>query len=235
MPLAHILAPQLARRAEEIAAATGHPSPNGYLQQVGAGTGQKPRDYDPSTPMGGAIEASKSMPGPMARGFLGALDQPHGPNTRLLPNAPVQAGPPIDTSKPIVKKGAPMILKLEAGAPVATDEQGRALDKKGKKLGYLAAGDPNMRTLEINRNDVSPGFNPVARSKFGAGVLADLRVEGLKKYQQEYDDYVFNGYKWPKGYFDNVDSRIAKETRQSVENIVSSTTDVGPNKKPLVY
>lgn len=67
MPLAHILAPQLARKAEEIAAVTGHPSPS-YLAQVGVTGG--------ATPYGNVHDTAQAALDPnAAKAYLTGVNQ----------------------------------------------------------------------------------------------------------------------------------------------------------------
>lgn len=234
MPLAHILMPQIARRAEEIAAATGHPSPTqaGYLQTIGAAPYKDPNVAPGVAP---ALPGVSLMPQPFRQGFYSSLT---APTPEMMPNAQASAMPPPDMSKPLIVpgKGKPMPMKMDLGAgAVGTDEAGRAVDKKGKKLGFLAAQSAPGRSLEMNRGDITPGFNPAARSAFGQQVLGPGFEKAMKQYGEEYNAYKENGYRWPKGFWEGWDPKEAKAARQTIENMVANQTDVGPNKKPVVY
>lgn len=185
MPLAHILAPQIARKAAEIETALGHNA--GYLQTQGAGAQttlvkNPPRDngmpkkaiqsYDPrlQTPEASAAIAAGTMmnsPDPSTRRFgHGLYRRLNQPTIVPMPNAGEPSGEPIATDelgRPIyapptpAKKGG-RVIALPAGEPVAQTEGGVQLDRAGKKLGgYLdqEAMTPGMRYLNRRPGDLN--------------------------------------------------------------------------------
>lgn len=189
MPLAHILLPQIARKAEEIEAALG-PRPAGYLAQparpelVGAGTPQaEPAQPPKMRPGETASEAAmRELRGrepqrldtifrnAAERGFRRSAEREMG--TRMLPPAAPpggtpQLGEPIGTDelgRPIYEDTMrPMrgrVMRPEPGMPMGTDELGRPVDARGRAGGYLNQTAGAFRTADRVGIDVDPSGNP---------------------------------------------------------------------------
>lgn len=215
MPLAHILAPQIAQSAKELEADLGHaPVGTGYLN---AGYEKTPYDpkglinkpesqsYDPRTPVGsylngiGILQRSPNkVDQQMGRALAEGLDYPDrlrkGEVDTLIPNAPsptpVQAAPPK-------KSGKKYLISLPKTGPAGYDESGQAVDINGRKLGYLNQpaivtpyGDVPMRTGQRTPNDVLLD----QRDPFARSVIEQKFGKHLKELE-------FNNGKFPPGYF----------------------------------
>jgi len=218
-------APQ-APTAEGVVSDAARGGVRGYLQSIGA-----PAFQDPNVaPMiEQALPGISGMPQPFRQGVYGVITKPTPAAQGMTPQA--NAGPPIDMSKPLVMRGGPRKIALDAGQPVGYDEMGRAVDTKGKKLGYLQEARPG-RTLERNRGDVNQG----ASDRFGMGKLADDYTKLEKQYKTEFEDFKANGYRWPSGYFDNVNDKDAKATKIAVQQMRDISTDIDPKtKRPMAY
>lgn len=234
MPLAHILAPQLARKAEEIQAQL-EPQSTSYLQSIGAGQGVQPAEASPYADPNqapwvlGAITGMSGAPQAFRQGFNASMTHPR-PDVTGMQSA---ERAPFDTTAPAApaRGRLPRTIQIDPDGPAAINESGQAVDAAGKVLGYLQQNGP-VRTLERSRADVRDND----RDKFGGSVLNDDLKALQKEYKTEHADYTENGYKWPKGYFEGVDPREARETRAAVKRMVSLETDADPKTgKPLVY
>lgn len=174
MPLAHILAPQLIRKAHEIEAAIGPPRmpppKTGYLQAgyektpydpQGLMDKKGPQSYDSSQGDGreklmlslGQMQRSKDpAQEAFARGIVKGLPstQPGGvPNTpEVMPNAPAPQNHPA------------VIGTTERGAPIYAGQGGpQPPTKKGKTVIQL---DPNA---EVGVNERGEGFKVADRNR----------------------------------------------------------------------
>jgi len=193
-------------------AAPAEPSTVGYLRVAAPPTAAEAglkalRDAPPNTPW--AVFKNAAL--------LGAAEEARRQKgTQLLPNAPVPA--PVE-AKPA--KGG--VIPLPKGA-VGIDETGQAVDKKGKRLGYLAQpamvtpyGDVPMRTSDRRPNDL-------LITKDEGGTLQDDDALGTYHLQQMYGKHLnevrenrgADGLptdKFPEGYFKGM-------TKKERENII---------------
>ena len=180
MPLANILAPQIMKKAQEIADAIGPPSApraTGYLQ-----AGYEKTPYDPNGVMNkqGPKSYDSSLPGNAYFHQLGEMQQRTGdPGTQAFAAGAAQGltsgidaardAQPLPTSPAapmkLVSPGTktPRVIKLPAGA-VGQNERGQDVSAKGKNLGYLAkpglvtpSGDTALRTGDRTGKDISFG------------------------------------------------------------------------------
>ena len=220
MPLAHILAPQLAQKARELEAELG-PRPGGYLQ-----AGNKPVPlFNPDTPEGAFAQAASSMGQAGFTGFArgaqrGMMNPQHGVAPMPPPQPPGQApvavderGRPVfeDTAKPAKKdKRGRLVIDPGIGA-VAVDEAGRSVDARGKKLGYLATA--GARTLERRPGDVSMD----QRDSFAIETLEQMYGEHLQAMEANRDDRGMPTDKFPPGYFDGMSPDVKKNIRAGVK------------------
>lgn len=235
MPLAHILAPQLARKAQEIEDAIGPPRPMnvGYLQ-----AGYEKTPYDPKGIENKKAQSYDSSQGDgreqlmlsigqmqrsgdpaqqaMARGILEGLNTK---KTRPaeIPNAP-QARALMVTEAP-APKGRRVIQLPPAGQPAGQTESGVPVDARGRKLGYLDAGPAlvtpygttPVRTGERKKTDVvvdKDGALP-SGDKFGADVMQ-------RQYGADWAAVKENGGKYPPGYFDGMSAAKKKNIQDGV-------------------
>lgn len=148
MPLAHILLPQLARKAQEIEAALGHaPSTASYLgngdASVGSGPLPKPgTKYAPGQSPAelaaaeyqttkAAPEQAKSAGQVMANSARksAALASKKAQYLQPVPNAPV--------AQPTAPQKGKKVLSAPAGQAIGVNERGESIDARGRSLGYL--------------------------------------------------------------------------------------------------
>lgn len=194
MPLAHILMPQLARKAEEIAAATGHPSPgNGYLQAYDTAYQTTPRPQANAYMNGiaeGADKARKDMTAeavakareevkvsrgkaflqPISDGTHRTADKNIGPMQNAGPDASFRVDPKLHGN--YVDPTAPFVGLLH-GAPERVQEGKPAFDPK--TFATLMQKDPGFLAEMIGRipGDVEYKNN---RDYIAASDLANLHM-----------------------------------------------------------
>ncbi len=186
MPLAHILMPQLARRAEEIAAAVGRPTvpPAGasYIQAgqrknveapvaaaprpVGTGylapsgnVGAPPTASDKALEQLRADEKQRTVGGTVRNRAVQAAKQAdkNDKNTQF----PVHPAPLAVEPQKMTNKRGQVIIPLGAGA-VAMNERGESLNARGKNLGYLQSGP--MRTGQQTQDDIARSLIAIDRN-----------------------------------------------------------------------
>lgn len=157
MPLAHLLAPQLIRKAQEMEDAIGPARPiagAGYLQAPPTGrAGYEKTPYDPKglmnkpdpklvemTPMGKTVGNLQRSGDPYAGAFARGMTQTSSPGrkgTKLIPTAPPIQG---DPNAPVAT--GDVVGQTERGAPIHASEKPAAPAKqKGKKT--IIKLDPN--------------------------------------------------------------------------------------------
>ncbi len=247
MPLAHLLMPQLARKAQEIEDAIGPPRPvaSGYLQAAAPPTASDKAQADLRAYTGQQRldtifknGARRALPGIIARGKIGPIPnapsptQPVGPQAKggiqVAPDEPIgmnEDGTSIYASEPAPKpvkkkKGERTVIALPAG-PVGSNERGQAVGTGGNSFGYLQQQDPNVRTLQRRRLDVSLGEKEV-HDAFGTKVLQQRFGEHLKAMQ---DNRAADGMptdKFPAGYF----GTMSKRAREEIEKGVKALQDI---------
>lgn len=242
MPLAHYLAPQLIRKAQEIEDAIGPPralAGAGYLQasapaptasekglaELRGRPAQRPDQIFKGAAAQGvnkAIAKSKIKPIPNAP----APAQPVYPRARggiqVAPDEPIgmhEDGRAIyatEAAPKPVKKGKKTIIQLPDGA-VGANERGESVNARGRNLGYLKQ-DPNVRTLERGRADVALGEKNTYDG-FGAGVLKERFGEHLKAVEENRDQDGMPTNKYPKGYFDGMDPKLKEQILHGVARL----------------
>lgn len=239
MPLAHILAPQLIRKAQEIEDAIGPPRPvaSGYLQASAPapappaheralkdlrGTQQRPDTVFKNA-------ARQAIPKQAAKSKIKPIPNAASP---AKPGAPVPSGDnpigmdehgrSIYASEPAPKaakkkKGERTVIQLPLG-PVGMNESGQAVNSRGAALGYLRSQDPNVRTLERHQIDVPVGERN-AYDQFGTQVLQQRFGEHLKAMQDNRDADGMPTDKFPSGYFSGMDKKRKEEIEKGVARL----------------
>ena len=165
MPLAHLLAPQLLKKAKEIEADLGYApvgAPQGYLQTVGAGspsTGEM-KPYNPNTPSGAMIGMAgalqKSLGPAAAAGFWGkkgadlGLDKSgdnlvRGHEPTLIPNAPLHGA--VARTAPAQKILMPNGRTVAIAPGDVTDELGRPVSVMPPPVPFAQRKGPIVITL----------------------------------------------------------------------------------------
>lgn len=133
---------------------------------------------------------------------------------QLLPAAPVPE--PVAAAP---RKGG--VIPLPKGA-VGVDETGQAVDKKGKRLGYLAQpamvtpyGDMPMRTAKRRPNDIliTKDGGLLDDDAFGTFHLQQMYGKHLKEMRENRDAQGMPTDKFPEGYFKGM-------TKKQRENII---------------
>lgn len=239
MPLAHILAPQVAQKAQEIEAQLGHTS---YLQKSSSApplrgegamfVGNDAPKYDPADPKGAYIQAYSTLPKGYEGMRRGMMRGTTVPTVMPMPSAPVP-----ELGAEITKNArGQLVINAEPGAPIGVKERGGAVDIRGKKVGYL----DGSRTADRKPSDVRMRGEKDAPTRLEDKFSNDVRgVEydkNLKKYKMEFKDYKDNDYRWPKGYFEGVKAKDAKRMRQAVEDMAAFETDINTQtKKPNTF
>lgn len=252
MPLENLLGPLIAKHAAELAQQVEPQTPiaKGYLQTlppVGANVGQvaMPTDaerarvdadyrkrltdarakekaptqaYDPrdQTPeMNAGIEAFRmSQHGTMigraaGKRMLGYLD-----NKQItpMPNAPVQPAPEAKPSR---------VIQVKPGE--VTDEAGYAVDKKGKRLGYLdqEAMTPGTRYLDRRPGDLNldETAGNIARDDFARKQLEYVYGPHLKAMEENRDDRGMPTDKFPDGYFQGKSKADRENIKKGVKKL----------------
>jgi hypothetical protein len=236
MPLAHILAPQIARKVKEIKTDLG--PARGYLAVS-----------DPA-PMTAADKAAMAMrnkpkraPEDVARDLAIAKQMQQEKTAKaltLIPNAPSPTPAPTPTVKK--KKGKAGFLRVApgeiigttesgvpiyadtakkgfvpapaAGQPFATNERGEAIDRRGKNLGYLP--QPGVRTLDRRPSDVSLGKQEM-HDVFAVDVIQRRYAEHLKAMQENRDADGYPTDKFPQGYFSGKSAAERKDIVAGVQ------------------
>jgi hypothetical protein len=137
--------------------------------------------------------------------------------TRLLPNAPVDQ--PVEAKPQTDKRGRAMIA-LPKGA-VGIDETGQAVDKKGKRLGYLnhpamvtPTGDTPLRGADRRPSDIiiTKDAGLADRDMFGAQHLQKTFGKHLKAMQENRDENGMPTDKFPADYFKG----MSKDEREKI-------------------
>jgi hypothetical protein len=133
--------------------------------------------------------------------------------TMLLPNAPVAQ--PVEAKPQTDKRGRAMI-KLPKGA-VGIDETGQAVDKKGKRLGYLdqtalvtpTGAAPPLRGANRRPDDIiiTKDAGLADNDAFGAAHLQKTYGKHLKAMQENRDADGMPTDKFPEGYFKGMSSK----------------------------
>lgn len=221
MPLMHILAPQILRRAQAIEEALGPavpptPMAAGYLQ---AGYEKTPYDpkglvdkpeakqFDPQTSagkeatlMGGLQRSENPYTRTFARSYLEARDGTNPP-PQPMPTSPAAPMKLVKKGDKTGTKGR--VLQIDPSAAVGMNERGESVTAKGKKLGYLAqpsietpSGSTPMRTGDRQGRDVSG-------SQWERDAFSDAEMEKrYGKHYQEWNDYKgSNKDGFPDDYF----------------------------------
>lgn len=230
MPLAHILAPQIAKKAQEIETALGH-APVGYLEQQNVGYEKTPYDprgltdkpepkrYDPRSPAGSALAMLGSMKKydpKIAEGIVRGMQKAKvQEGVKPIPNAPVPAQPePVTPTKG--KRGRVVIPMGKPGEPVGVAEDGQAIDSRGRKLGYLNQG-PALVTpygdVPLSNPVRTPtGINVQPKDEFDAFWLEDHFGKHLKAMQDNRDANGMPTDQFPPGYFQG----MSKKERENI-------------------
>lgn len=240
MPLAHILAPQILRRAQAIEEALGPATPmsGGYLQ-----AGYEKTPYDPKglvdKPEGGGYFDPTTSAGKEAA-LMGGLQRSENPYTRTFARTYLEARDgtyktpePMPTSPAapmkLVKKGEKTgtkgrVLQLDPNAAVGTNERGESVTAKGKKMGYLAqpsietpSGSTPMRTGDRQGRDVSG-------SRWERDAFSDAEMtKRYGKHYQEWNDYQgakgFGENSFPPGYFKGMSASERKNIIDGVQEL----------------
>lgn len=188
-------------KATEGGAAKTPFDPQGLLPKKGGTKPLDPRMLDEGSFVSAMGRMQNMGPGwsAFAHGAYAGKDQGA---PAMLPNAIV--APPAE---PVKSKGGKLVVR--PGEAVAIDEAGRAIDARGKKLGYLNQpavvtpyGDMPLRTGERRYTDVIMGHEPGALEQtdpFAASALEQRYGKHLRK--SDVDQYGMPNMKFPKGYF----------------------------------
>lgn len=225
MPLAHLLAPQVAQKLNQIELDLGR---QGYLahsqlqgtQDIGAGS-RDPVAPMPSTPKRKKGEtasdaALRELRAQEKPGLMQTLRNAYIAKT-MQNEKDAKMKRPIPLA-PVAPQGLGFAVKpgtvvLPAGA-VGMTESGASVDRKGKKTGYLA--DPNVRTLERRQGD-----QIFDRQR---GLLTDDQL-GVQAMQREFGDHLKartfeNGdMRFPAGYFDGMPAEKRKYIEDGVKHL----------------
>ncbi len=157
------------------------------------GRPKMPELYDPNSEGGMRLQARSALARVSPDAAVG-FDRGVMPSGKtLIPNAPAAPQPTPDRRF----LGNRQVVQLGAG-PAGQSEGGQAVDRKGKKLGYLAgSGDPNLQTRAPDAMDPyhTGGAEIVKRLSGGAPVI-DRRY---RKHLEALEDN-----KFPDGYFEAI-------------------------------
>lgn len=255
MPLAHLLAPQIAKKAQEIEDAIGPPRSAGYLNASETHPGVRriygvdpEKDPPPTTPgsyyeMIGKLQRSGDPAlQAMARGFLKG-DEPGRAAPQIMPNAPSPkyAGPEI---KKTTKKDGTVVIQVDPRAMIGTNERGFPVDIKGRKqLGYLEApmiaagggelagrtlgrGKKDITTVPYNRSKPWMGLTLPPGDAFGADVLKREFGDDLKVMQENLDGRGVPTDKFPRGYLDHLSPKDQKKVKDGVKVLQNLERDL---------
>jgi hypothetical protein len=236
MPLAHILAPQIARKVAQLEADLGRSPtpPTGYLQSEGmqaARAPAPPAHEQAAQRLRAQPKKSKAEAARNAELVKGAREKKIAEGMRLIPNAnapgqrlqlgmsengtPIYDDAPAAAPAPKAKKGR-KVIPAPTGA-AGTNERGESVDIRGKNLGYLAQEGP-VRTLERRQTDVSLG-KADTYDRFGVETLQRRFGEHLKAMQNNREADGMPTDKFPLGYFDGMDARKKKEIEAGVARL----------------
>lgn len=105
------------------------------------------------------------------------------------------------------------VISAKPGEPIGIDENGQAVDIRGKKLGYLNApavatlyGNTPLRTGERKPGDVfAEQRDPFARSALE------------QKYKKHLEEVEFNNGKFPAGYFKKMSAEEKSDIQKGVQ------------------
>ncbi len=248
MPLLHILAPQLAKKAEQLEADLGHrPEQIGYLQ---AGAPPAPKET-------ASARGLKELRAPVKKSLSGIVKQGvidekarkmrtdiRDKGTRLLPNATPQPAPQyaprrggitVAPGDPIgMQEGGKPIYATEAApqpvkkgkrtimqlpqGAVGQNEAGQSLAAGGRNLGYLQQ-DPKVRTLDRRARDVGLRGDMNTYDQFGVKMLQQRFGEHLKAMQDNRDADGLPTDKFPDGYFRGLDVNRKEEIELGVKRL----------------
>lgn len=128
-------------------------------------------------------------------------------------------------------------LQLKKDQAVGIDETGESVDRKGKKMGYLATPGAPMGTTDTG-NGKLPLKNLARhktdapmdkRDKFGAGALIELYAPHLKAMQDRFQDT--GREEFPPGYFNG----MTPQQQQDIEIGVKTLRDSGWEHSGTAY
>lgn len=221
MPLAHILAPQLAQKARELEAELG-PRPAGYLQTGNAGTGQTsggPRVADTAWRQFRERDARASQrPDTIVRNAANrrTMQLQKQDKWTHFPVAPPRDTAPAPEPVAVDEAGRPIYAEqrvIDISAPGAViDEMGRAVGPRGKKLGYLQQQDPNVR------RDLGAAPSIGHLYKFGGAKGAAAIEERFAPHLQAmFYDPEKGDMRFPDGYFDGMSKKERAEILTGVD------------------
>lgn len=245
MPLAHILMPQLARKAQEIENAIGPPRPLtgiGYLQA--SAPLEMPQVQNPRAPASekaladlraepaqrpdtvfknaarravpGIVSKKKIKPIPLAPPQPGNAVGSADPIGMDENSRPIYASDSPRAAKP--KKGQRTVIAIPQQGAVGQNDRGEAVDARGLSLGYLHGGTPNVRTLERRGGDVPVGAKD-SYDQFGVATLQRKYGVHLRAMQDNRDTDGMPTDKFPDGHFTGMSKAARKEIEEGVARL----------------
>lgn len=242
MPLASLLAPQIARKALELQqqlpplpGAQPPPLAQGYLQQAGNPTRDNgmpkkdmpaydPRMLDANDSAAIAQGAMLKSPNPGVRATGHSYMQRTLPSANVAPMPNASAPAPAPAAAP--RKG-PLVIKLDPNEAVAQTEGGVQLDRRGKKLGgYLEGGFQGARDAQtplqaLNRRpadlNLDAPLGNIVKDRFARSQLDEMYGGALKAMQDNRDPNGMPTDKFPDGFFDGKPKAYRENIKQGVE------------------
>lgn len=218
-PLAHILAPQITQRVNQIDEDLGRAGYLAHSSQANVGFEKTPYDprgvinkpdtryYNPKAPGAGFLAGIGMMQRSgdpiaqrVAKGFLaGGVGKVLGKQGAYVPP---QAGQSVDPkrendaksmvapSAPATPRAKPGKLQLKKGEAVGIDETGESVDRKGKKMGYLTSPAAPMGTVNgMPLRDTARRQKDILISS-DKGTLMDQDVFGANALKQLYEPHL---------------------------------------------
>lgn len=248
MPLAQLLAPQIAQKLAQIETDLGR---QGYLAHsglafdgnVGAGAAPQRAPMQPpkmkkgetaATAAQRELRASEAAKKPATVAKLvgegmtsGARKVETEKNVRRLPYLapqPVAAAPQMMHGRQVVQLGA---------GPAGMSEGGQAVDRKGKKLGFLAnSGDSNLSFPKSDpMNPYETGSAAIVKRMPGGAAVIDQRYRSaLEAMQNNRDEQGMPTDKLPTGYFEAAGRErgkpYSKAEREDVLNGIKALREI---------
>jgi hypothetical protein len=230
MPIAHLLTPMIARKAQEIPDAIGPPRPlnSGYLQARN------------TPPIADAFRADPNLiPNTTGRGTLAPVtdvpDERPKAKAKKLPKGVIAIPAGGDEPIGMAEDGRSVYMSEPAPAPVKSrkvgkktilsgpltgvNEQGAAVDMRGRPLGYMAQQNvPQVQTLERRPSHVPTQDEAlVTPDSFGAQVLKQRFGGHLKAQQDNVDPRRPNAF--PLGYFNSMQPYEQQEIEEGTARL----------------
>jgi hypothetical protein len=222
MPLAHLLAPQIMRKAEELEAELGR-TPPGYLRAStptpaplplasSGGTLMPVTDVPDDAPK---AKKAKKLP----KGVIAIPTDEQEPIGSTEDGRPIYISPPAAPEPKLRKAGKRVIISAPTAMAVGTNEQGEATNIRGRNLGYMAQQNvPEIQTTERRPSHVwTRDESLIHPDAFARQVLEQRFGKHLKAQEDNLDPRKPTAF--PLGYFNSMQPYEQQEIEEGTARL----------------